>query len=497
MKYLFALIIAMLSLSVVANQKRPNIIVFLVDDMGVMDTSVPFITDKNGEPKREKLNDMYHTPSMERIAASGCRFSQCYAMSVCSPSRVSLMTGQNSARHGVTNWINPFKNNGGKFAQKWNWQGLDENSITLPRLLKNSGYKTIHIGKAHFAPKGFDGENPQKLGFDINIGGCAWGQPGSYLGVENFAGRNGQNSVPNLSKYHGKEIFLTDALTFEAMEQIDKCAENETPFFLYMSHYAVHSPFTPDKRFVGKYQKYLKSTTKEWVSFASMIESMDKSLGDILDFLNKKGIAEDTLIIFLGDNGTDARVLPVTEVANPNSVKVANAAPLRGMKATKYEGGMRVPFIVSWAKVNPENENQKSLPIESGAFRTGLTAIYDIAPTLLAFTKTAAPRAIFDGVDVSARLKSNEANLAAKAENREFLMHFPHEHRNSYFTVYTKGDWKLIKNFQDNSYELYNLAEDISESNNLAQTNPYMLKNMAEAMSAMLKRQGAMLPKFD
>jgi len=116
---------------------RPNIVVFLVDDMGVMDTSVPFLTDDQGNPRRYPLNDYYRTPSMERLASQGIRFNQFYAMSVCSPTRISIMTGQNAARHGATNWINPRNNNRGpKGPPNWNWKGLKSNSLTLPRLLQ-------------------------------------------------------------------------------------------------------------------------------------------------------------------------------------------------------------------------------------------------------------------------------------------------------------------------------------------------------------------------
>ncbi|MGB1875088.1 MAG: sulfatase-like hydrolase/transferase, partial [Akkermansiaceae bacterium] len=132
---------------------KPNMMVFLIDDMGIMDTSVPFLADDAGNPKRYPLNDYYRTPGMERLARQGIRFNQYYAMSVCSPTRISIMTGQNAARHRATNWINPTKDNGGSFgAAGWNWVGLKKGDVTLPGVLRESGYKTIHVGKAHFGP---------------------------------------------------------------------------------------------------------------------------------------------------------------------------------------------------------------------------------------------------------------------------------------------------------------------------------------------------------
>ena len=162
---------------------RPNIMVFLVDDMGVMDTSVAFLTDPHGHPKRYPLNDYYRTPSMQRLAAQGIRFNQFYAMSVCSPTRISIMTGQNAARHRTTNWINEnLDNRGTNGAPDWNWTGLSKGDVTLPGRLRGSGYRTIHVGKGHFGPREHEGADPLNLGFDVNVAGAAFGAPGSYYG---------------------------------------------------------------------------------------------------------------------------------------------------------------------------------------------------------------------------------------------------------------------------------------------------------------------------
>ena len=151
---------------------RPNIVVILVDDMGVMDTSLPFLTDAAGQAKRYPLNDFYRTPNMERLAARGIRFNQFCAMSVCSPTRIAIMTGQNAARHRTTNWINPDTNNAGpNGAPDWNWQGLKRGDVTLAGLLQAGGYQTIHVGKGHFGPRASAGAEPLTLGFDANVGG--------------------------------------------------------------------------------------------------------------------------------------------------------------------------------------------------------------------------------------------------------------------------------------------------------------------------------------
>jgi arylsulfatase A-like enzyme len=193
------------SFSQVAKETNPpNIIVFLVDDMGLMDTSVPFIIDANDKPVKYALNDYYRTPNMEKLAEQGIRFSNFYAHSVCSPTRVSIMTGQNSARHGTTNFIRPESNNRTEFGPSdWNWEGLPKKSVTLPSVLHQKGYRTIHVGKAHFAPLGYEGEDPTNLGFDVNIAGSAIGRPGSYYGKDGFGNIHGnkRRAVPGLEKY--------------------------------------------------------------------------------------------------------------------------------------------------------------------------------------------------------------------------------------------------------------------------------------------------------
>lgn len=257
-----------------ALENKPNIILFLVDDMGLMDTSVPMLIDEQGNPQRHPLNNWYRTPSMERLAEQGTRFSNFYAHNVCSPTRVSIMTGQNSARHRTTDYIYPFHNNRDIDTERyplelcqhtppeWNWEGLRKDHLSLPRLLKQTGYTTIHVGKAHFAPFDKEGTDPLNLGFDVNIAGTAIGAPGSYYGEEGY-GKNSSDRharpVPGLDKYHGTDTFLSEALTLEAKSEVDKALSADKPFFLYMSHYAVHSPFNSDPRFAMHYKDSDKS----------------------------------------------------------------------------------------------------------------------------------------------------------------------------------------------------------------------------------------------
>ena len=241
----------------------------MVDDMGWQDTSVPFWDEKT------KFNKLYETPNMERLANEGMKFTQAYATPVCTPTRVSLISGMNAARHRVTNWTlrrdtHMVKPPEGLKIPDWNVNGAQTvdsipNAVhitPLPQILKDNGYHTIHIGKAHFGALDTPGADPTTLGFEVNIAGHAAGAPGSYYGLKNFENTNRKESiwnVPGLEKYHGKDIFLTEALTQEAMLALDESLERNKPFYLYMSHYAVHTPIQGDNRFEKKYGYQLQT----------------------------------------------------------------------------------------------------------------------------------------------------------------------------------------------------------------------------------------------
>lgn len=476
---------------------RPNIVVMLVDDMGVMDTSLPFLTDADGKPKRYPLNDWYRTPNMERLAAKGVRFNNFCAMSVCSPTRISIMTGQNAARHRTTNWINPDNDNAGpQGPAEWNWKGIKPGDVTLPGLLQANGYRTIHVGKGHFAPRAFPAADPSKIGFDINVAGGSIGAPGSYYGRQNFDRpvkanakvKRGSHAVPGLEKYHGQDIFLTEALTIEAKAHVSDAVKAEKPFFLYFAQYAVHAPFDSDPRFAPHYTSGGQPAQAQ--AFATLIEGMDKSLGDLLDHLNTLGIAENTLVFFLGDNGSDAPL--------GHQHDVACAAPLRGKKGSHYEGGMRVPFIAAWAKADAANEHQKRLPIAQNAIQGQQAAVYDLFPTILGLTDIATPaQHTLDG-------RKLHTLLTAKPDSQrdeKFLMHYPHSpHRTDYFTTFRDGDWKVIYHYfptdvsGGSHYQLYNLKADPFEQNDLAQKSPAELKRMMQGLIAGLEAQNAVYP---
>ena len=375
--------------------KRPNILFFLVDDMGIGDTSVPFLY-KDGEPQKIELNDLYRTPNIAKLAESGRIFTNAYSYSVCSPTRISLMTGQSAPRHRVTTWTHPkqssidtglVKTGGIRSPADWRVKGLDHSLPLLPRLMKKTGYRTIFAGKAHFGPDDTPSGDPTNLGFDVNIAGFGGGGPGSYWGKYNYSAnhRTGKHiwDVPGLEKYHGSDVFLTEAITLEMKKEIEDAVNSGNSFFAYMSHYAVHAPWQyPDVRFIKNYP----SLDGQGLAFATLVEGMDKSLGDIINYLDKLGVAEETLVIFFSDNG---------------SAWSANA-PFRDKKGSRFEGGLRVPLIVSWAKSNTHHSMQKNLAIPAKSVEHDVVTCVDLMPTMLKIAGAKIPKdAVIDGFDIS------------------------------------------------------------------------------------------------
>jgi arylsulfatase A-like enzyme len=455
---------------------QPNIVFFFVDDMGWQDTSLAFHTEST------KLNKQYHTPNMEQLAQEGVKFTQAYATAVCSPSRISLMTGMNAARHKVTCWTlvkdkSPEPNHPTLTPPLWNVNGLSgipnqERSIyaeTLPLLLKKGGYKTIHAGKAHFGAKETSGEDPLNLGFDVNIAGHAAGGPGSYWAKYNFSAHwrapgNHIWDVPGLDKYHGTDIYLTEALTIEANEAINKAVAEKKPFYLYMSHYAIHAPWEEDDRF---YQKYVDAGLNKFDAvYASMLEGMDKSLKDIRDNLKRLGVDQNTIIVFMSDNGAPKQA--------------ARNLPLRGHKLTPYEGGIRVPMIVKWPGVTkPKTVNGQYLIIE------------DIFPTFLEMANLKEQaRKSPDGVSFMSLLTGE----GTYKTDRPIYWHYPNTYDQPPYSVVRKGDWKLIYHHVDRKLELFNLTDDISEENDLFAENQQKVKELAQLLSDHLVDTGGQMP---
>lgn len=455
-----------------AGPPRPNIVFFLVDDMGPQDTSVPFCLDGNGDPVSYNFNTFYQTPNMETLAANGMRFTAAYAQSVCSPTRSGLMTGRNSTRHAVSNWVGSGGAGSGGSPSNWRSSGLDATDVTLPQILQTGGYRTIHIGKAHFGSNS-TGRDPLKIGFDVNIGGANFGHPGSYTGTY---GQGGSHAVPHLSAYHNTGTFLTNALAQEANKTIESAHNNGVPFYLNMSFYAVHAPFTTNPDATGNYSG---SHNSNHAKYATMLEGMDLAVGSIRQKLIDLGIAENTLIVFLGDNGSDSPAIPSEGLPNG----VFNDYPLRGKKGSKYEGGTRVPFIACWAAPNPSNSFQQSTPIPANSIETDIVTSYDIPVTFLSAAGLTKPANFGeDGHDLLPYFRATPGTHRPQ----EFINHYPHNHRSDFFTSFRSDNWKLIYNYQSNSHQLYNLATDPTEQTNLAASDPETTSRLTRKLAQRL-----------
>ncbi len=470
--------------------KRPNIVLFLVDDMGWQDTSVPFHTATT------ELNRRYRTPNMERLAKNGMKFTQAYACSVCSPTRVSLMTGLNAARHRVTNWT--LKKNASNDRQhpkldfpKWNVNGLSpepgiERTVhakALPAFLREAGYSTIHVGKAHFGAIGTPGADPCNVGFDVNIGGHAAGGPGSFLGTQNYsaAWRNADRvwDVPGLEEYHGKDTFLTEALTIEANRAMDQAVENDKPFFLYMSHYAVHVPFAKDDRFYQKYRDTGLDHTE--AMYAAMVEGMDKSLGDVLDNVQRHGLSDNTVVMFMSDNGG-------LSAHGRGGKPHTHNAPLSSGKGSAHEGGVRVPMIAYWPKVT-----------QPGSVCSQPVIIEDFFSTIMELAGVDEFQQVGGVVDGQSFVSLLRGENDDKRDDRPLFWHFPNNWGPTGPGIgpsssIRRGAWKLIYYYESRRFELFNVAKDMGEQHNLANDYPTMRNELADELRSYLREVQAQFP---
>ncbi len=477
-----------------AQPDRPNIILFLVDDLGWQDTSVPFWTE------RTPLNDRYHTPNLEALAARGVRFTNAYASApVCTPTRTAIMTGKAPARTHITYWTlhkdtDTSRKRDDIAAPAWALNGLQPGDHdTLPQLLQDVGYRTIHIGKAHFGAHDTPGADPVNLGFTVNIAGHASGGPASYSGLHHFtvAGRNGKLphsnpsvwDIPGLDNYHGHDIYLTEALALEATRAIRDSVAAGEPFFMNFAPYAVHAPIMGNT----KYEPNYPDLDAKERAYASMIETYDAALGALIAALEGTNQLDNTVILFTSDNG--GLSAHARGAAPDGNTRHTHNAPLRSGKGSAYEGGIRVPTIIAWPGVTDSETNANIMiaaPIVS----------HDLFPTILSLAGIKAEL----GRDIDGRnLVPLLTNRAQRFEASRVLgWNQPHQWGASGpgilpFTAIRQGDWKLIYFHVDRRFELYNLADDIGETNNLANAFPDKLAALTQLMQNWIDRTGAQL----
>ncbi len=472
-----------------ADAVKPNIVFVLVDDMGWSDTSVPFDFDEKGQERSAPGNKIFKTPAIQQLANQGVRFTNAYAASVCSPSRTAIMSGCNPARTHITNWTNPDRpsDTSGRSiksmkAPQWKIEGLNETKDTLAKMFKKEGYRTIFVGKAHFGPTSEAQAQPSQLGFDVSIAGSGAGHPGSYYGKDNYAEmprRNnvalklGPRDIPNMDPYYGSDVFLTDALTNKVTASMDESVKQGKPFFAYFSHYAVHSPLMMDPQFEKDYPDIQGGMKK----YATLMSGVDKSVGQIFKKLDELGVAENTLIVFASDNGGTA------PTQRP-------CAPLRAKKGTPYEGGLRTPLMIAWAKPDPTNKWQKKYPIKPGSHQDNIVALMDLYATFGSMIGSKSIPKSIDSQDFSGLL----TQTGKTSRPQTYFLNFPHEHEDAYYIVYREGDWKVIYRFHTKKWELYNLKEDLGEHNDLSTKELKKLKSMANGLVREFDRHGSQAP---
>jgi len=432
---------------------QPNIVLFLIDDLGWKDVGC-------------YGSNYYKTPNIDRLAARGVRFTNGYAAcAVCSPTRAAILTGKYPARLMLTEWLpsgrwNPkAKLRSGRFLR-----ALPLEEITLAEALRKGGYRTLHVGKWHLGGPPFS--LPPQHGFDVNVGGSEHGAPGHY-----FYPYTGSWKIPTTNERvqkitlpNGKEgEYLTDRLTSEALALIEQ--DHEKPFFLHFSHYAVHTPFQAKENITKKYEKIPEAKRQGKPVYAAMVQSVDESVGRIMDTLKKLNKLKDTLVIFTSDNGGFA--------------KATNHAPLRGNKGCYYEGGVRVPFIIHWPAVAKAGHVSKVPVISMDLYPTCLTAA-GLPPH---------PAQHRDGLNLIPLAKGS-GTLKRDA------LHWHYPHYNSHpssvpSSVLRKGDWKLIETFDPEGVELYHLGRDLSETTNLAASEPAKLAELRQELADWRKKVGA------
>jgi arylsulfatase A-like enzyme len=449
-----------------------NIVMIVIDDMGWMDTAV-------------YGSDFYETPNIDRLAAEGARFTQFYTASpVCSPTRASLMTGKHPARLDLTNWIGGEQN--GLLQQAQYIRQLPLEEVTIAEAFKKHGYATGYIGKWHL---GEQLHLPRVQGFDFTFAVNHAGQPGSY-----FAPYENPNwditNVPNLEG-DSAGTYLTDRLTDVSLDFLD--ANADTAFFFVLSHYAVHTPLQAKAEMVERYdtkaaalgdigdagfrgeREAITKLRQDHATYAAMIESTDKSVGRILDKLDELGIADHTAVVFVSDNGG------LSTLMRRSFSHATSNLPLRAGKGWLYEGGIRAPLLIKWPGVTRQ-----------GSLVDQPTMSTDLYPTLLEMAGLPLrPADHRDGVGLAGLLAGTET-----LDREALYWHFPHYHGsgNRPGAAIRVGDMKLVQWFEDGSVELYDLDQDLGESNDLARAQPGVAAELQSRLELWLTQVGANMP---
>lgn len=457
---------------------QPNFVFILIDDLGWRDLAC-------------FGSSFYETPHLDRLARQGLRFTDAYAACpVCSPTRASLLTGRYPARIGLTDWIDwggrihPAR---GQLVDVPYVRHLPLAEVTSASRLRTRGYRTWHVGKWHL---GTEDAYPERHGFDVNVGGCYLGSPGA-------GGYFSPYAIPGLPPGPPGE-YLTDRLTDEALALIRQ--RDDRPFFLNLWYYAVHTPIQAKADKIEKYRakaralgldrqaaleegeffptehkRHLRVTRRVRQSdpaYAAMVESMDENVGRILAALEDEGLADNTLVLFASDNGG---------LSSAEGSPTCNA-PLAEGKGWMYEGGTRTPFLAYWPG-----------RIAAGAACSAPVCSIDVFPTLTELAGLAPEPSAIDGASLVPLLRG-----ATRDWTREALFwHYPHygNQGGTPGSSVRAGDYKLIEFYEDGRLELYNLADDVGETCNLAEAEPAQARHLHDLLRAWRHDVAARYPQ--
>lgn len=431
-----------------SDKKPPNIVVFLVDDMGWMDTGC-------------YGSKIYETPNIDRLASQGMRFTDAYAAcTVCSPTRAALLTGKYPARLHITDWIPGHGKPNAKFLPPDFNQQLPHKEVTIAESLKPLGYTSASIGKWHLGGEGF---LPEAQGFDINIGGTHKGQPPSY---------HAPYKIPTLEE-GGTGEYLTDRMANEATAFIEE--NKEGPFFLYLPFFAVHTPIQGKKEYEQKYlDKGLPEKGVNRAGYAAMIQSTDEAVGKVLAKLDALDLTDNTLVIFTSDNG--------------GLRWITDNSPLRAGKGSAYEGGVRVPLII------------RGQGIEAGSLCDEAVISCDIYPTIMDLLNQKISK--YQRVDGESLLPLLYQN--GDLERNAIFWHYPHYHPGGAtpHSAVRAGEYRLVYFYETRSVELYQTKKDgehfdIGETENLYDRRKNITQYMQGRLNEWVKETRAQMPKLN
>ena len=421
-------------------------------------------------------SDFYETPNIDKLSDNSTVFNSAYSASpVCSPTRASIMTGKHHVRVNITDWIPGVDPKNRSLLGPEDIHQLPLEEVTIAEILQSNGYSTMYSGKWHLGSQGF---YPENQGFDINKGGFEKGSPmgGYYSPYKN----------PRLTDGPEGE-YLTDRLTDESIEFIEK-RDVSKPFAVFLSFYNVHTPIQANLKHIDYYENKLKKYSDTTIqtknegeaisvlnqrnpNYASMVHSMDENIGRLISFLKDKNLYDNTLIIFTSDNGglsTQAKVAPTS------------TKPLRAGKGWLYEGGIRIPQLIKY--INQKQQDLNNVPVVS----------YDLFTTIVNHLKLDYIDEKKDGIDLS--------NLSQEKNKRDYILwHFPHYHGSLWKpgSAVRGGDWKLLKFYEENKLELYNLKDDLSEQTDLSNKYPLIVKKLSYKMDEMLAEINGKVPTIN